>query len=290
MKKKVSGSRLTANSPQPPGAIRKLLAVSCLLWLCACSRQPLPPPGGVVSLVPSVTEIVFALGQESLLTGNTTYGDYPEAARRIYRVGDFSNPSTERIVRLKPRLVFATLPEQQGTVAKLEQLGIKVLISRPTGFDSLFREIQAIGIVLGAQTLADSLVGSLKARLARIPVPTERPSVYLEISEQPLMTVGRSSFINEIIERAGGTNAFGNVAKEYPVVSQEQVIARNPDIIFLLHPMRDRTEFGKRLGWHEINAVRNGQVFDDVNPDIVFRSGPRVVDAVEAIALRLHTQ
>jgi iron complex transport system substrate-binding protein len=240
--------------------------------------------------VPSVTEIVYALGQESLLTGNTTYGDFPEAARQIYRVGDFSNPSVERIVRLKPKLVFATLPEQQATVTKLEQLGVKVFISRPTGFDSLFREIQAIGVALGAGAQADSLVGSLKARLAQIPVPKERPSVYLEISEQPLMTVGRSSFINEIVERAGGVNVFADIDKEYPVVSQEQVIARNPDVVFILHPVSDHTEFGKRLGWHDINAVKNGQVFDDVNPDIVLRSGPRVVDAVEAIARRLHPQ
>ncbi len=276
----------------PQSAICNLQSaiVLAFVFAIACSHAPLPHPGGVVSLVPSVTEIVFALGQESQLTGNTTYGDYPEAARRVYRVGDFSNPSVERIVRLKPRLVFATLPEQQATVTKLEQLGVKVFISRPTGFDSLFREIQSIGIALGARTRADSLVESLKARLAQVPVPKERPSVYLEISEQPLMTVGRSSFINEIIERAGGTNLFADVDKEYPVVSQEQVIARNPDVTFILHPMLDRTEFGKRLGWHDIRAVKNGQVFDDVNPDIVFRSGPRVVDAVEAIAVRLRAQ
>ena len=248
------------------------------------------PPNGIVSLVPSVTEIIYALGQESQLTGNTTFCDYPEAARHVYKVGDFSNPNVERIMRLKPRLVFATLPEQQTAVAWLKQLGVKVFISRPTGFDSLFREIRAIGTALGAPARADSLVGSLQARLARISAPKSRPSVYLEISEQPLMTVGRSSFINEIIERAGGVNVFADVDKEYPVVSQEQVIARNPDVIFILHPMLNRTEFGKRLGWHDINAVKNGQVFDDVNPDIVFRSGPRVVDAVEAIALRLHTQ
>jgi iron complex transport system substrate-binding protein len=240
--------------------------------------------------VPSVTEIIYALGQESQLTGNTTFCDYPEAARHVYKVGDFSNPNVERILRLKPRLVFATLPEQQTAVAWLKQLGIKVLISRPNSFDSLFREIRAIGAALGASARTDSLVGSLQARLAQIPAPKQRPSVYLEISEQPLMTVGRSSFINEIIERAGGRNAFADIDKEYPVVSQEQVIERNPDVIFLLHPMRDRTEFGKRLGWRVIAAVRNGQVLDDVNPDIVFRSGPRVVDAVEAIARRLYAQ
>jgi ABC-type Fe3+-hydroxamate transport system substrate-binding protein len=240
--------------------------------------------------VPSVTEIIYALGQESQLTGNTTYGDFPEAARRIYRVGDFSNPNVERIMRLKPRLVFATLPEQQSAVAWLNQLGTKVFISRPNSFDSLFREIRAIGTALGVPARADSLVASLIARLARIPPPQHRPGVYLEISEQPLMTVGRSSFINEVIERAGGTNVFGDIDKEYPVVSQEHVIERNPDVIFLLHPMRDRTEFGKRLGWQSIAAVRNGRVFDDVDPDIVFRPGPRLVDAVEAIAARIHAE
>jgi iron complex transport system substrate-binding protein len=244
----------------------------------------LPRPGGIVSLVPSVTEIIYALGQESQLTGNTTYCDYPEDAKRIYKVGDFSNPNVERIMRLKPKLVFATLPEQQTAVAKLEQMGVRVFISRPSDFDSLFREIRAIGASLGAASQADSLVRAVQTRLAQVTEPEHRLKVYLEIAEQPLMTVGASSLINEIIERAGGENVFGDVAKEYPVVSQEQVITRNPDVIFLLHPMWDRSQFSRRLGWREINAVKFGQVRDDVNPDIVFRSGPRVADAVETIA------
>jgi ABC-type Fe3+-hydroxamate transport system substrate-binding protein len=241
----------------------------------------------VVSLVPSITEIVYALGQEGQLTGNTTFCDYPEAARRVYKVGDFSNPSVERILRLKPKFVFATLPEQQATVEKLGRMGVKVIISRPTGLDSLSQEIRSIGAALGASAQADSLVSTLKMRLAQIPAPNQRPSVYLEISEGPLMTVGRSSFINEIVERAGGTNIFSDVEKEYPVVSQEQVITRNPEVIFLLHPGTSREQLGQRLGWEGIGAVRNRKVFDDVNPDIVLRPGPRLVDAVEAFARRL---
>jgi iron complex transport system substrate-binding protein len=202
-------------------------------------------------------------------------------------VGDFSNPSVEKILALKPRLVFATLPEQQTTVDKLRQMGVNVFISRPNTLDSMFKEIKSIGSVLGAGRQADSLVSSLQARLDRIPARSSPVRVYLEISGQPLMTVGKSSFIDEAIARAGGTNVFDDIDKEYPVVTQEQVIARNPDVVFILHPQTTRTEFLQRLGWQDVSAVKSGRVYDDVNPDLLFRSGPRIVDGIEAMATRI---
>jgi iron complex transport system substrate-binding protein len=265
------------------------------MLLLACAGNPKHDAGKVVSLVPSVTEIIFALGQERQLAGNTTFCDYPEAAKQVYKVGDFSNPSVEKIVALKPGLVFATLPEQQASVEKLTQLGIKVFISRPNSLDSMLKEIVAIGRVLGVQARGESLAASLRQRLARIAdgdtmrnrVPLDSPRVYLEISEQPLMTVGKSSFVNEAIERAGGANIFGDVAKEYPVVTQEQVIERNPEVIFIFHPQTTRKELAQRLGWQSVAAVKAKRTYDDVNQDLLFRPGPRLVDGIEQLASRM---
>lgn len=268
--------------------IRYLLcAAYCILHLSCSSHSP-PAQRGIVCLVPSVTEIIYALGQEKQLVGNTTFCNYPEAAQQIYKVGDFSNPSTEKIIALKPRLVFATLPEQQSTVEKLKKMGIKIFISRPSSLDSMLEEIVSIGKVLGAGVRAETLVDSLRQRLARIPVPVNGTRVYLEISAQPLMSVGKASFLNEAVERAGGSNVFADIDKEYPVVTQEQIIARNPEVIFILHPQTTNAELLQRLGWKDVAAVKARRVYDDLNPDILFRPGPRIIEGIEQMAEHLQ--
>lgn len=259
-----------------------------LLVALACAPKPAPRVGTVVSLVPSITEIIYALGQGRRLAGNTTFCNFPPAAESVYKVGDFSNPSIERIAALKPTLVFATLPEQRATVEQLRRMGMKVFISRPNGIDSLLREIHAIGAALGKVARADSLVDSLRTRLAAIAPVEPGPKVYLEISGQPLMTVGGSSYINEAVVRAGGVNIFADQSREYPVVTQEQVIARDPEVILILHPQTTRAETRERLGWQNVKAVRNDRIYDDVNPDLLFRSGPRLVQGIEELARRLR--
>ncbi|MEO0076767.1 MAG: helical backbone metal receptor, partial [candidate division WOR-3 bacterium] len=115
----------------------------------------------IVSLVPSVTEIIFALGKDSLLVGNTIYCDYPEAAKHIYKVGDFSNPSLERILRRKPSLVFATLPEQRNIIEQLKKHKIPVYVSQPKSVDSILSEIIEIGKLINANDTAKALVNFL---------------------------------------------------------------------------------------------------------------------------------
>jgi len=267
----------------------ELIAAIALLLVQGCVRVP-TSTGKVVSLVPSVTEIIYALGQERQLAGNTTFCNYPAQARDVYKVGDFSNPSVERILALKPRLVFATLPEQQTTVERLKQMGIRVFVSRPVNLDSMLQEILRIGQELGVAARAETLVSGMKERLGRIPVPSLKPRVYLEISEQPLMSVGAGSFIAEAVVRAGGENIFGAVRKEYPEVSQEQVIARNPEIIIILHPQSKAKDVALRLGWQNVAAVKAGRIYDDVDPDLLLRSGPRIIDGIEALAKRFQPQ
>jgi ABC-type Fe3+-hydroxamate transport system substrate-binding protein len=260
-----------------------------LLWLLAlgCIRPP-AGTGRVVSLVPSVTETIYAIGEERQLAGNTTYCNYPEAARKVYKVGDFSNPSVERIAALKPRVVFATLPEQEAAVQRLEQLGIRVVVSRPRSLELLFDDIVTVGRELGAEVRAEGLVDVLRQRLDRVATPTRPSRVYLEISEQPLMSVGGASFINEAVSRAGGRNIFESLAKEYPVVSQEQVISRDPEVVFILHPQSTARDLAARLGWQDVAAVRGKRIFTDLDPDLLFRPGPRIIQGIEELARRLQ--
>jgi iron complex transport system substrate-binding protein len=250
-------------------------------------------PKRVISLVPSVTEIIYALGQESLLVGNTVYCDYPEAAKDIYKVGDFSNPSIERIVRKKPSMIFATLPEQKNTVEQLKKYKIPVFISHPKTVDSVLSEISQIGKILNADEAANVLIAALKNKMAEIASKNtniiDSPKVYIEIGATPIMTIGNLSYINDLIRYAGAKNVFCDIDREYIVTNSEELIKRNPDIIVILHPLARKAQVKKRLGWSQINAVKKNRIYDELNPDYFFRPGPRFIYGVEDLSNILQT-
>ncbi|OYD13887.1 hypothetical protein CH330_09925 [candidate division WOR-3 bacterium JGI_Cruoil_03_51_56] len=269
---------------------RFLVFVVGLVLCCGTSQPAKVSRKGVVSLVPSVTEIVYALGAEDQLVGNTTYCDYPDAAKHGYKVGDFQNPDLERIISLRPRLVFLCLPAHLIIADKLKELGIAYYVSRPGTIEGVFSEIDSIGKLLGVQKRAEILVHRLRGRLDSLPVYPDTPRVYLEISDVPLMTVGGGSFINGIIRKAGGYNIFGKAASEYPIVDPEFVVRADPEVILILHPGLSAGQVGNRLGWSQISAVRNMRVFDDLDMDLLFRPGPRVVEGIIELSRRLHPE
>lgn len=246
----------------------------------------------IISLVPSITEIVFALGKESLLVGNTIYCDYPEEAKQIYKVGDFSSPSIEKILKKKPSLVLVTLPEQKNVVEELKKYKIPVFTSRPKSVDSVLNEIIEIGKLIDAYDEANILVIALKNKLKEIadknPNIIDSPKVYVEISATPIMTIGNLSYINDLIRYAGAKNVFADIDREYIVTNSEELIARNPDVILILHPSAKKAQVKKRLGWSQITAVKKGRIYDDLNPDYFFRPGPRFIYGVEDLANILH--
>ncbi len=254
-----------------------------------CTQNTQKIPKRVVCLVPSITEIIYALGCEDYLKGNTIYCDYPEPAKQIYKVGDFSNPSLEKIVGLKPEIVFATIPEQKIIIDQLKELGIKVIISQPTTINSLLKEIKTISKILGNESRGDSLLTTMATELNQIIPKQLNIPLYLEISSTPLMTVGSGSFINDVIRRAGGKNIFDDLIQEYPVIDQEEVIKHNPSVIFILHPLAKKEEVKNRIGWQNIDAVLNNRVYDDVNPDLIFRPGPRIAQGIKALIQRIES-
>ncbi len=253
-----------------------------ILILISC-RKPETSRGQirVVSLVPSLTEIVYALRRDNLLVGVTVYCNYPEDALKKYKVGDFSNPSLERIVGARPTIVLLTLPEQTRIKNELEKLRIKTYNSSPKTIEDIFNDISSLGQMLNATARADSLIDSLRSELnqLRVEALTDTPGVFIEISPKPLVTVGNKSYINEMIRWAGAKNIFDDLAVDYPVVAQEELIRRNPDIIFILH----NADPGRRLGWDKIKVFRKKRVFNNLNPDLIFRPGPRFVEGIKTM-------
>lgn len=241
-----------------------------------------------VSLVPSITEIIYAIGAEEMLFGTTNQCDFPLRAREKIKVGDFQSPDIERILALKPDIVFTTLPMHRQLIERLRELRIPVYVSHPKDIEGVFAEVESVGVILGQTEEARRLVSDLRRRLDSLPTFSDKPKVYVEISVAPLMSVGKGAFINDIIHRAGGQNVFEDFNAPYPVVDPELVAKANPDVILLLHPLVSADEIKQRVGWSSIKAVCTGRVYSGLDEDLFFRPGPRVVDGIVLLARLLH--
>jgi len=263
-----------------------------------------PPQHGhlrIVSLAPNVTEILFALGLGENVVGVTDACDFPPAARSITRVSGFGTPNVESLLDLAPDMIIACGLEKPELLAVLRQSGIRVVDVQPNGFmanfTELFDAIRAIGQATERTTEAEALVARMQteldavaARLAAID-EAHRPRVFVEVEESPLMTAGAGSFIDEMISRAGGRNVAHDVRGGYPRIDPEQVIAWNPDVILVGHggsPGEAAKRLAVHIGWSEVSAVRQRRVIDDIDPDLLFRPGPRLVEGVKRLAERLH--
>lgn len=255
----------------------------CVFAACFCEEQ-IPQHGfRIVSLSPAMTEIIFALGADDNLVGVTTFCDYPAQAKEKRKVGDFSNPSIERIVAVKPNMVIINLPEQLRIKKQLDQLAMTVFTSSPTSLSDVYTEILELGRLLNKQSQAESLVRYMKTNIKHYTTEATK-GVYIELSDRPLVTIGGLSYLNEILKMAGGTNIFSDLTKPYPVVSQEEIIKRDPEIIIVLHP----GNIADRLGWKRITAVQNNSVYTDLDEDHLMRPGPRLVEGFQALRERIH--
>lgn len=263
--------------------------LTIVLMAAGCGQRPSAESGlRVVSLVPSVTEIVYAVGAGKTLVGNTNQCDYPAEARSVYKVGDFMSPDLERIVALRPGLVFLTLPMHGQLLEKLKEMKVPVYVSRPADIQAVFKEIDTVAQLLGRKGSGESLVATMRRRLDAVPAFDDTPRVYAEISGTPLMTAGGGTFINELLGRAGGSNVFESSVQEYPVVDPEAVLAADPEVILLLHPDMSAQDVASRVGWGGISAVRHGRIYDKLDEDLLFRPGPRIADGVVLLAKLLH--
>jgi iron complex transport system substrate-binding protein len=255
-------------------------------------------PESIISLSPSNTEILFAVGAGNSVVGVTKYCDFPAEAQGLPKVGGFSadSISIETIVSLQPDLVLANGSGQESVITALEQASIKVIAVNATSFEDVYANIEMVGKITGHETEAIAVVDGMKARVAAVAekiasVPQEdRPTVFWEVWDEPLMTAGPGTFIGQMIEKAGGINIFGNLSEDYPQVSAEEIITRNPAVILGPDSHGDKLiaeQLAARPGWDQIDAVKNNKIFL-IDGNTSSRPGPRLVDALEAIAKALY--
>jgi iron complex transport system substrate-binding protein len=248
-------------------------------------------PGRVVSLSPAVTEILFAVGAGSQVAGVTEYCNYPPEAASRAKVGGFSGitVNVEQIALLKSDLVILSAEMHQRIIELLDRLQIKCFAVEPRNFEEVYQTIGTIGRLTGNTPGADRVVAGMRAKLARAGERSrgrERPSVFWELSGEPLMSAGKNTFISEAIRLAGGRNVFDDMNGQWPVVSLEQLILRQPQWILagdMLGKGVDPSAYARRPLWSRIPAVRSGSIAV-VDPDTLYRYGPRLADAVLAIS------
>lgn len=244
----------------------------------------------VVSLAPNLTENIFAVGAGDRLVGVTTFCNYPEQAKSIAKIGDTMTPNMESIIALKPDIVFVSTASQiEAFMKTLEANGIAVYVTNPTSLDQVFKDLQQLGDLFETQDAASKLITDLQRRILSASLPPEyeieaRPRVFVQISKEPLFTIGKQSFLTELIARVDGQSVTENVETAYPKLSKERASVMNPEVI-ILSDSEDNMEPNE--AFKNSPAVKNGRVYK-INADILSRPGPRLVDALEQIAKDLH--
>ncbi len=251
------------------------------------------PARRVVSLAPSVTEILFAVGLDAEVVGVTTFCDYPAQAKAKPKIGS-SSPNLEAILGLKPDLIMANKNFiRPDAVAKLEQLKIPVFIFFPKTVEDILGHIGTVGRLVGHDREARAVTQGLRERLSglRSRMGAAKPvRVFYVVNTDPLISVGSGSFIHQMLELAGGENIVGHTTIPYPKVSLEEVLRRDPEV--LLFPVGasegiPEVEQQRWRKWSSLSAVVHNRLHQ-VKAELVNRPGPRVVEGIEALAGALH--
>jgi len=242
-----------------------------------------------VSLSPTLTEILFELGAGGDVVAVTTYCVYPEEAKAKEKIGDFVNPNFEKIVGLKPDVVFAETWSSSKIVSRLRGSGLNVReVKSPRSVEEIYQAILQVGEGLGMQNRANETVASMKRRIEAIRARADQmklhPSIYIEI-DLPSWTVGRASYTSEAIEICGARNIFNDVDKPALQASKETIIERNPDVILTFDSNPE--EFRPRPGWQRITALKKGWVIADVGRNMLSHGNHRLVDGMEQLQSRL---
>ncbi len=275
-----------------------LLRTCCslsLFVLAACGRErPRAGANGagyhrIVSLNPTTTELLFALGARARLVGRSRWDVFPPAARRITDVGDALRPNVERVLSVEPDLVVVyESPENAAAVERLRASGVEVLVLRIDLLKDLRRAFDTLGVLLGDTTQATLVRDSVFASLHRVRDATaglERPTVFWHVWDSPIITIGSGSFLTELVNIAGGRNVYEDIKGPSATVSLEDIVRRDPHYIFAgpitaAHIRADPQ-------WRAVPAVREGRliVFDTM---LVGRPSVRLGEAARSLGRLLH--
>lgn len=254
----------------------------------------------IISLAPSNTEILYAIGAGSQLIGRDDFSDYPPQAKAVISVGgSMGKFNLEQIANLQPDLVLASNLNTPEQIKALEDLKLTVyVLPNPTTLESMYSNLETVGILVGQQEAAARLSASLKARQKKVAdaLSTTKgtPKVFYELdASEPSKpyTAGANTFIDILIRLAGGENVGSALKGDYPQISQEELLAQDPAIVLLGDAAFGVTpeQVAQRPGWSALRAVKENKIFA-VDDNLISRPGPRLIDGLEALAMLIHPE
>ncbi len=247
------------------------------------------PARRVVALAPHLTELAYAAGGAAAMVGADSASDYPPAAADLPRVGDAAGLDLERILALRPDLVFGWLSGNKASdIARLQRLGVMVFLSEPRRLGDIPRTLRVMGLLLGTAAVAERRADAFEHRwqTLRLRAALLRPvTVFFEVWHQPLITVNAEHLISDVLALCGGYNVLGSLPALAPAVSLESVLAEDPEAIFAAG-----VPPGALAAWDRfprLRAVQRRQIYE-VDADVVTRATPRVLDGADQVCQRLE--
>jgi iron complex transport system substrate-binding protein len=244
------------------------------------------PPGRIISLAPNITEALYAIGADSLLVGVTDFCDYPPQAKTKRSVGNYLSPDFESILSIKPDLVIMYVTNSSVPAYKtLSDNGIKIYASNPIDIGGIKKMIKDFGLMTGKQRNADSVNAVIDSEISSWQSVGRMESAFIVISVNPLMTANGTTFISQILAQSGYQNIFSELQVEYPLVSAEELVGKQPSALIFPADTSDTkireehvSELRKAAGpWVDKAKI----IF--IDDDIMFRPGPRIADALRIL-------
>lgn len=235
-------------------------------------------PKSIVALSPASVEILYAIGAGSQIAAVSEFSDYPEAAKTKPIVGGFDGNtlSIEKILSFEPDFVYLTEGMHNFLIEPLNKYKIPYYVSNPNTVRDIETEILEIGTITGHNEHAKAVIKKMEDDLASIPAKSRNPGIYYEIWNSPYMSIGANSFINDVIKLAGGINIFEDISEAYPIVSEESIISRDPEVILIpLSSGITIQDIENRNGWKNTTAVKYSLDFI-VDDNILSRPTPRI--------------
>jgi iron complex transport system substrate-binding protein len=287
-----SGTGSSASSSASPAAASSSAAISVVDGAGQTVTMT-KPAERIVSLAPANTEIAYAVGAGAKMVAGTSYDDYPAEAKSLPKIGDFSNPSVEKIASFNPDLVLAAGGIQDKLRTKLEGLGMKVYVVDPKTYAEVETDIKNIGTLAGtsdqAQKVVDTMVQAADEVSQKVGSLTPA-STFLEIYSKPLMTAGADTFINDMITIAGGKNIGAEAGSGFPTFSTEVLVKDDPQVYIAdSGSMAKPGDITSRPGFSGLSAVKDGKVYV-VEDSLVARPGPRLADGLKQLAQMIHPE
>lgn len=248
-------------------------------------------PQRIVSLVPSITEMIYAYGLGDRIVGVTRFCDYPTDARQKPLVGDYSNPILERVLALEPDLVLASADmNRPAFIDKLDELGIPAYVVYPRSLSETVATLRSIALLLGAPEAGETLAKALQQKIVEVRqhATGKKPvSVMVCVMLHPLMVAGPHTLADDLVRTAGGRNIVPERGGRFPTWGPESLLAADPDVIIVSSHLNESDSVGYFRKWPELKAVQNHRVVV-INPDLILRPGPRLGEGLSALSEALY--